>query len=128
MSGNFRMITMDVAVDAAGNAAFTSPAMRGWVESIQYIKDGGAPAYAAGVDFTITDKVTGESLWTQLNVDASAIVRPRAALHDTVGGARLYAAGGTAVTDKIAINGPILITIANGGVSKTGKFRVICSN
>ncbi len=108
---------------ADGSATVYSPVVRGHLESIQYVKTD----YADGVDFTITDETTGESLWTDTNINAAEIVRPRAPLHDQAGAARLYAAGGTAVAERIAINGRIKIVIAAGGNAKTGMFRFLVS-
>jgi hypothetical protein len=115
-----------VVTIADGSAEAFTPHIRGFLESIQYVKAGVAN-YTDGVDFTITDETTGESLWTDTNVNASEIVRPRAPVMDQVGAARLYAAGGTAVADKIAINGRIKIALAAGGDTKTGLFRFIVS-
>lgn len=119
-----RLYEVTATTDASGNATVYLPSAgkcRGELESIHYDKID----FATGVDFTITDEVTGESLWTQSNVDASAVVRPRAPSHDQLGAARLYASGGTAVGTKIGIVSRIKIVIAQGGNAKTGKFRAI---
>lgn len=117
-----RLYEVTVTTAADGSATAYAPAYgkcRGELESIQYEKID----FADGVDFAITDEVTGESLWTDTNVNASEIVRPRAPLMDQAGAARLYAAGGTAVSGKIAIVSRIKIVIAQGGNAKSGKFR-----
>ena len=121
-----RLFETTVTVDASGAATAYLPSAgkcRGLLESIQYEK----VDFADGVDFTITDEETGESLWTDTNINASEIVRPRAPTHDQVGAAKLYASGGTAVGDKIALVSRIKIVIAAGGVSKSGIFRVLIS-
>ncbi|WP_398473068.1 hypothetical protein [Tardiphaga sp.] len=113
-----------MTTDASGNATAYLPSAgrcRGELESIHYEKID----FANGVDFTITDEVTGESLWTDTDVNASEIVRPRAPVMDQVGAARLYATGGTAVSTKIAIVSRVKIVVAQGGNVKSGKFRVI---
>lgn len=118
-----RLYEATVVTDASGNATAYLPSSgkcRGLLEMIQYEK----VDFADGVDFTITDEITGESLWTDTNINASEIVRPRAPTMDQAGAARLYAAGGTAVPDKIAIVSRIKIVIAQGGNAKSGKFRV----
>lgn len=112
--------------DGSGAATYYSPVVRGHLESIQYVKHGSAN-YTDGVDFTITDETTGESLWTDTNINASEIVRPTAPLHSQAGAARLLASGGEPVVGKIAINGRIKIVIAQGGDTKQGLFRFIVS-
>ncbi|RYE71000.1 MAG: hypothetical protein EOP19_32520 [Hyphomicrobiales bacterium] len=118
-----RLYEVTVTTAADGSATAYAPSAgkcRGLLEAIQYEK----VDFADGVDFTITDEVTGESLWTDTNVNASEIVRPRAAVADQAGAARLYAAGGTAVAEKIAIVSRIKLVIAQGGNVKSGKFRL----
>lgn len=116
--------TVTTAADGSATAYLPSAGKaRGLLESIQYEK----VDFADGVDFTITDEETGESLWTDTNINASEIVRPRAPVMDQAGAARLYAAGGTAVADKIAVVSRIKIVIAAGGNAKSGIFRVLVS-
>lgn len=111
-----------VTVAADGTATAYSPRLSGELDSIQYVK----VDFADGVDFTITDEATGEGLWTDTNINASEVVRPRAPVHDQAGAARLFAAGGTAVSSKIALaNTRIKIVIAQGGVSKSGVFHFL---
>lgn len=119
-----RRFTIPAVVAADGTGTFYSPYLSGMLESIQYVKTD----YADGVDFTITAEATGETLWTEANVNAAVTKRPRAARHSTAGIAELYAAGGTAVTDKIALSRDrVKVVIAQGGVSTTGSFVVIIS-
>jgi hypothetical protein len=119
-----RLYEVTVTTDASGDAIAYAPSAgraRGRLESIQYQK----VDFADGVDFTITDEETVESLWTDTNVNASEIVRPRAPVMDQAGAARLYADAGTAVPDKIAIVSRIKIVIAQGGNAKSGIFRFL---
>lgn len=97
----------------------------GVLSQIRYVK-AGAANYADTVDFAITVEGTGEGLWTEQNVTASATRAPRQATHGVDGAALLYAGGGAAVADKIAIAGDrIKIAITNGGDSKTGTFHFL---
>jgi hypothetical protein len=119
-----RLYEVTVTTDASGDAVAYAPSAgraRGRLESIQYEK----VDFADGVDFTITDEETGESLWTDTSVNASEIVRPRAPVMDQAGAARLYADAGTAVADKIAVVSRIKIVIAQGGNAKSGIFRIL---
>lgn len=117
-----RLYEVTVTTAADGSAIAYAPSegrCRGSLESIQYSKID----FVDGVDFTITDEETGENLWVQSNVNASAIVRPRAPTHDQAGVALLYAASGAAVGNKIAIVSRIKIVIAAGGNVKSAIFR-----
>jgi hypothetical protein len=102
-----------------------SPYISGYIESIQYVKTD----YADGVDFTITAEATGETIWTESNVNAAAIKYPRAGVHSTAGVAAVYASGGTAVTDRIALGRDrVNIAIAQAGATKTGTFIITTSD
>lgn len=115
-----------VVTAADGTATAYTPRLSGKIHQIEYVKDGGANPYANGVDFTITGEATGIGLWTQADVNASAVVAPRLATHSQVGVASLYAAAGTAVQDKIALaNDRVKIVLAQGGNTKTGAFHVL---
>lgn len=114
-----------VTTATGGMAAEFSPRIAGKIHSIQYVKDGVA-SYADGVDFTITAEATGENIWTESNVNASAVRYPRAPTHSQAGVPNLYAASGTAVADKVAVaNDRIKIVLAQGGDAKTGVFHIL---
>lgn len=102
-----------------------SPYISGYIESIQYLKTD----YTDGVDFTITAEATGETIWTQADVNAAVVVRPRAPTHSTLGVASLYAALGEAVTDRIALGRDrVKIVLAQAGATKTGAFVITTSD
>jgi hypothetical protein len=111
------------AITAAdGTVTAYSPRLSGKIHQIEYVKTD----YAAGVDFTITGEATGVSLWAQTDVNASAVVAPRQPTHSQAGVASLFAAGGTAVQDKVALaNDRVKIAIAQGGATKTGTFHIL---
>lgn len=114
--------TIAVTTAADGSATAYSEVFTGKISQIRYVKTD----FATGVDFTITLEATGETVWTQLNVDATATVAPRQATHSTAGVAALYAAAGSAVNDKIAAASDRLkIVIASGGNAKTGTFYLV---
>lgn len=118
-----KRIKLTVTTAADGSATAYSPRIGGGdLDSIHYVKTD----FADGVDFTITDEATGESLWTDTNINASEVVRPRAPTHDQSGAARLYAAGGVAVGSRITLaNTRIKVVIAQGGNAKTGTFHFL---
>lgn len=115
-----RRLTVSVTTAADGSAtAYSDPIDYGQLSQVRYVKTD----FADGSTFTITAEATGETLWGESSVNASATRAPRQATHSTAGVASLYAAAGTAVTDKITIaSDRIKIVIASGGNTKTGQF------
>lgn len=119
-----RKFSVTAVSDGSQAGTFYTPYLSGYIESIQYVK-AGSGSYTDGVDFTITAEATGENIWTESNVNASKVVRPRAATHDTAGVASVYASGGTAVNDRIALGRDrVKIVLAQAGATKTGTFVV----
>lgn len=120
---------VSVTTAADGTVTAYSPRISGEVHQIEYVKDtaaAGANAYADGVDFTITGEATGVGLWTEANVNASAVRAPRQPTHSQAGVASLYAAGGTAVQARVALaNDRVKIVLAQGGNAKVGAFHIL---
>lgn len=111
-------------VTGTATATAYSPFLSGYIESIEYVKAGSNP-YSDGVDFTITADVTGESILALTDQNSSVVKRPRAATHSVAGAAALYASGGTAVNDRIALSRDrVKIAIAQGGNGTTGTFII----
>jgi hypothetical protein len=114
------VITVTTAAD--GTATAFSPVLMGKLSAIHYVKTD----FVNGVDFAIVSEATGESLWTENDVNASKTVAPRQATHDSNGAASKYAVGGEPVEDKIALaNDRIKISIAAGGNGKIGTFHLV---
>lgn len=110
-----------VTTDADGNAVVYSPVVTGKVAQIHYNKTD----FADGVDFTITSEATGQSIWTETNVNASAIRAPRQLTYTDTGSSIAYAAT-FGVYDKITLaKDRIKIAIAQGGNAKTGTFHLV---
>ena len=113
---------VSVTTASDGSATVYSPVVTGLLSQIRYVKTD----FADGVDFTITAEATGETLWAEVNVNASATKAPRQPSHGTDGAASLYAAAGTAVQVPIALaNDRVKIVIASGGAVKTGTFHIV---
>jgi len=111
-----------VTTDADGAGTGYTPVVTGNVLAIHYVK----ADFADGVDFTITAEATGESIWAQVNVNASASVVPRQATHSTAGVAALYAAAGVAVLAPVTVAADrVKIAVASGGDTKSGTFMLI---
>lgn len=116
--------TVIPVTDAAGAATSYTPVVTGRLISIQYVKAGSAN-YTDGVDFTITAETTGQTLWTDTNINASEIVAPRQPTHAGDGSASLYAATGEPTEDHIYLaNERVKVVIAAGGDTKTGTFYI----
>ena len=116
-----RKFTVSATTNGSGAATVYSPYLSGYIMSVQYVKTD----FADGVDFTITAEATGENIWTDTNINAAEIVRPRAATHSTAGVAALYAGSGTAVNDRIALGRDrVKVVVASGGDTKTGAFVI----
>lgn len=114
-------VTVAVTVDASGDAEVFTSHLSGRIASVRYIKDD----FADTVDFNITVEDTGETIWAQANVTASATVAPRQATHSTAGVASTYATD-MAVRDYIVLaTDRIKIVVDEGGVSTSGTFVFI---
>lgn len=115
--------SVTVTTDASGDAtSYTSSLYTGSVRAMIYTKS----TYDNGVDFTITGEKTGQTIWTEADVNASKTICPKQATHSTAGVASLYVAAGTAVqADVVLVNERIRIVIAQGGNAKAGAFRVV---
>lgn len=117
---------VSITTIADGSGTGYTPVTTGCVLAIIYVKDAGASPYSNGVGVTATVEGTGESVWAEANVNASASRYPRAATHSVAGVASLYAAAGTAVNDRLAVaNDRIKIVLASGGDTKVGAFHVL---
>jgi hypothetical protein len=120
-----RRYKVSITTDASGNAIGYTPRISGKVHQIEYLKDG-SNGYASGVDFAITGEATGVGLWTENDVNASALRAPRQPTHSQAGAAALYASGGVGVLDKVALaSDRVKISIASGGNAKVGVFHVL---
>lgn len=129
MMNNSRAVARKHTVSLTSNGSQVgtaySPYISGYIETIQYVK----VDYADGVDFTITAEATGETIWTEANVNAAVTKHTRAATHTTAGVASLYAAAGTAVTDRIALGADrVKIVLAQAGATKSGSFVITVSD
>lgn len=112
-----------ITTDGSGNATTVSEQIcNGEVWDVQYVPSG--TPFDATVDLTITGAITGKAILTLTNVGAAATHHVRAAVVDQAGAARLYAAGGTAVSDRVAVAEPIQIVTAQGGAAKTGTIYI----
>lgn len=114
--------SITLTTDASGDATGYLGPLSGAIANIVYTKDD----FADGVDFTITNETTGQNIWTESDVNASAVRAPRQPTHGQDGTPSLYAVGGEPVEDKIYLaNERIKIVVGSGGNAKSGTFTVI---
>jgi hypothetical protein len=115
-----------VTTNGSGAATVVTDPVNGRLFTIVYTKPGSG-GFSDGVAIAVTNKATGETIWSQtLGTNASTVVAPRQPTHTTVGAAALYAAAGQAVNDYIAIAGDQLqIAISSGGNDLSGTFDFI---
>lgn len=120
-----RKFTITVTTNGSGAATGYSPYFSGKIEQVRYIKTD----FADGVDFTTTLDGTGQTVWTESNVNAAVTKAVRLPVAGTDGVAALFASGGTAVQDKIAVSRDrVKWVIASGGDTKTGALEVVVSD
>jgi hypothetical protein len=114
--------TIEVTTDASGDAtAYSGRTFNGKLVAIDYAKDD----FANGVDFTITSEETGQTLWTQSDVNAGATKYPLTQACSTAGVAATLD-GTRALLVPIALcNERIKAVIAQGGDTKTGAFSFV---
>lgn len=120
-------IDFTLTVSAGGAATvYSSGPVTGEIRQITYVPDATNPL-DAGADLTITGEVSGVAIATLSNIGTSTVSwAPRQATHSTVGAATLFAAGGTAVTDRIALAGErIKVVVAQGGNALTGQLFIV---
>lgn len=125
-----RRFVVPITVDANGDATAYSPVLSGKLVSFRYIKPGSggfdAPLVSPAdqVEFTITAEDTGETLWAESNVTASATRYPRAST-DSVAGVDATYDGTYVVQGKIALSQDrVKFVIANAGDETTGTFHI----
>ncbi len=113
--------TVSLATDSGGAATAYTETVTGLVSQIRYVKN----SFDDGSTITVTNDLTGETIWAESSVNASATRCPRAATHRPAGVASLYAGSGTAVNDKIAVaNTRIKVVVAGGGNVKLGTLHI----
>lgn len=114
-----RRETVTVTTDGSQNATAYSNPITGEILQIRYIK-ADSLNFTDGVDFAIVGKDTLQGVWTESNVNASAIRFPRSAIHGVADGAAI--AGG--YTPVVFVDEAVKIGIAQGGATKSGTFEI----
>lgn len=119
-----RRFKVTVVTAADGSATAYSPYLSGKINQVSYVKPGAA-SYTDGVDFTITMEATGQTLWTEADVNATKHCFPRAASHSTAGVAATFDGTRAVLAPVCAGRDRVKIVLAAGGDTKTGDFHIV---
>ena len=111
---------VDLTTNGSGAATGYTATVNGELVQIEYVKTD----FADGVSFTVTSERTGQTLWAESNVNASAVRAPGQQIHTTSGAAVIGATGGPSVAYLPLVNDRVKIVVASGGDTKTGTVYV----
>lgn len=114
------VVTVTTASDGTATA-YSGRTFRGRIVAIRYSKTD----FANGVDFTITTEGSGQTIWTQSDVNASVTKYPGTTMHTTAGADATHNGTHVIVTPVAVINERIKIQVAQGGDTKTGTFQLV---
>lgn len=123
-----RRHVVDVVTDEYGDAEVFSPRLSGKLISIRYAAAAGEAAFDQYVDFALTAENTGETIWSEESVDASASRYPRAAAHTTAGAAATYDGSNATLAEISLSQDRVKIVVADGGDAKSGTFHLTMSD
>lgn len=108
---------INVTLNGSGALDQNSKKITGKLISIRYAKGN----FSDGVDFTITNLTSGETLWAEENVNASAIKVTKSPIH--------LGSTGAAIASQYdyfyLANESVRFVVANGGDSKIGSFIIV---
>ncbi len=121
----FYKYTKTIVVNASGDASIDLDPLNGKIVSIQYTK-ASSGGYADGVDFVITNKRSGETIWQEVNVNASKIVYPQHATNKPNGATNDHGSNATGIYDYFVLSNDIVnIVVDEGGNATTGNFTIV---
>lgn len=116
-------ISVTTATDGSATV-YTSAAITGRILAIHYIKPS-TGGFDNGSTMTATLEATGEPIWAEANVNASAIRYPRAGVHDAVGVAATLDGTRLARDYVYAVKDRVKIVVASGGNTKAATINII---
>jgi len=80
--------------------------------------------FDAGSTMTLSTEGTGQTIWTEANVDATAIRYPRLQVHSSAGVARTYNGTQPVCVAPMVCHERLKMIVASGGDSKKGTWDV----
>lgn len=104
---------IDITTDASGDFSKTATIGKGLLYKMVWSQGG----LASTTDLTITNR-HGTTIFTQSNITASEEIYPRVLQDDASGGAALT------THDYILVDGPLTITVAQGGNTLSGSLEL----
>lgn len=117
-----KRVVISLTSDGSGNCTAYSDVVSGTVQEVRYVNTSftGTPA------FTVTSEAAGQTIWAETVATTSLSRAPRQATHlNTSGAAALYAAGGTAVLEPIAVGTDrIKVVVSGAGATKVAALHV----
>jgi hypothetical protein len=119
MHADRHIVSVTTASD--GSATAYTPVVTGRVLSIRYLKTD----FADGSTITVTAEATGEAIWTETGVNASATRYPRAQVCGPTGTALTYDGTRTINEPVVVAKDRVKIVVASGGNVKSGAFHVV---
>ncbi|MES0444976.1 MAG: hypothetical protein ABUJ92_00385 [Desulfobacterales bacterium] len=111
--------TVAITTSTGGLATGHTPVVTGRISAIIYTRPTGTP-FASTADVTVTTEDSGQSIWAELNVNASETNYPLVA-----GNLQSGAASTLTEVPLYAANERVKIAIAQGGNAKAGTFIVV---
>ena len=120
---NKHVVNVTTAADGSAEV-YTEKILNGPILKILYA-EAASGGFVDGVDFSITTETTGQTVWSENDVNASKNICPREAVQDSAG-ADVTFDGTNEIYDYIyACNERLKIVIADGGDTKTGTFTIL---
>jgi len=113
--------TVTLTTNGSGAATGYTPEITGEIRTISYVKTD----FADGVDFTLTGETSGQQVWVQENVNASAVVHPRQQVHTVAGVAATYDGTRPILEPALLAGERLKIVVAAGGDTTMGTFIVV---
>ena len=113
---------LTLTANGSGTVTGYTPVISGRIAQIHYVKTD----YANTVDFVITSEATGDTIWAEENVTASAVRAPRLLNSTTAGMATAYAATFPVhVCQFVLAADRVKVVVTGAGSGTVGAFHVV---
>ena len=107
--------------DAGGNCTAYSAQVNGTIDAIIYTKGN----FADGSTVTVTTATTGQAVWAETAVNASAIRRPRGQVHGATGTGLTFDGTRTVCEPVCVLDESIKVVVSSGGNATTGTLTIL---
>ncbi len=117
-------LSIPFVTSAGGAFSGFSPNFSGRILGAHVIVPGSGGIASATI--ALTSEATGEAILSLSSISATTLRYPRTAIHDTSGAGALYASGGTALREPIALGDDrVAIAVSGGGNAKAATIILI---